>query len=97
MHVGNRRVDVAIDLHSIFPYLFCVQQNKETEYTLKNKVALKGSSSDAIEEKEPFSQMFFKEPSLSYFLLIWRTFFHHKAFVKQKGSSDVKGSLWVTI
>ncbi len=28
-------------------------------------------------------------------LLIWRTFFHHKEyFVKQKGSSDVKGSLW---
>ncbi len=31
--------------------------------------------------------------SLKFFR--WRTFFHHKeAFVKQKGSSDVKGSLW---
>ncbi len=33
--------------------------------------------------------------SLSYLFIIWRTFFHHKeAFVKQKGSSDIKGSLW---
>ncbi len=45
--------------------------------------------------KEPFSQRFFKEPSLSYLFIIWRTFFRHKEpFVKQKGSSDVKGSLW---
>ncbi len=45
--------------------------------------------------KEPFSQRFFKEPSLSYLFIIWRTFFNHKdTFVKQKGSSDVKGSLW---
>ncbi len=39
--------------------------------------------------------MFFKESSLAYLLIIWRTIFHHKdPFVKQKGSSDVKGSLW---
>ncbi len=45
--------------------------------------------------KEPFSQRFFKEPSISYLFIIWRTFFNHKeTFVKQKGSSDVKGSLW---
>ncbi len=38
---------------------------------------------------------FFKEPSLYYLFIIWRTFFLHKEpFVKQKGSSDVKGSLW---
>ncbi len=44
--------------------------------------------------KEPFSQQFFKEPSLSYLCIIWRTFFHHKEpLVKQKGSSGVKGSL----
>ncbi len=58
-------------------------------YILKNKGASKGSSSDAIEE--PFSQ----RTSLSYLFIIWRSFFHHKeAFVKQKGSSDVKDSLW---
>ncbi len=28
--------------------------------------------------REPFSQRFFKEPSLSYLFIIWRTFFHHK-------------------
>ncbi len=45
--------------------------------------------------KEPFSQRFFKEPALSYLFIIWRTFFCHKEpFVKQKGSSDDKGSLW---
>ncbi len=45
--------------------------------------------------KEPFSQRFFKEPYLPYLFIIWRTFFHHKEpFVKQKGSSDVKSSLW---
>ncbi len=51
--------------------------------------------------EEPFlvpqrtSQRLFKEPSLPYLFIIWRTFFHHKEpFVKQKGSSDVKGSLW---
>ncbi len=39
--------------------------------------------------------MFFKESSLAYLFIIWRTIFHHKdPFVKQKGSSDVKGSLW---
>ncbi len=39
--------------------------------------------------------MFLKEPSLSYLFIIWRTFFHHKEpFVKQKDSSDVKGSSW---
>ncbi len=44
---------------------------------------------------KPFSQRFFKDPSLSFLFIIWRTFFHHKEpFVKQKGSSDVKGSLW---
>ncbi len=33
--------------------------------------------------------------SLSYLFIIWRTFFRRKqAFVKQKGSSDIKGSLW---
>ncbi len=38
---------------------------------------------------------FHKEPSISYLFIIWRTFFRHKwPFVKQKGSSDVKGSLW---
>ncbi len=36
-----------------------------------------------------------KESSLSYLFIIWRTFFRHKEpFVIQKGSSDVKGSLW---
>ncbi len=45
--------------------------------------------------RKPFSQRFFKDPSLSYLFIIWRTFFHHKEpFVKPKGSSDVKGSLW---
>ncbi len=45
--------------------------------------------------KEPFSQRFFKEPCLSYLFIVWRTFFHNKEpFVKQKGSSDVKCSLW---
>ncbi len=45
--------------------------------------------------EEPFSQRFFKEPSLSYLYIILRTFCHHKEpFVKQKRSSDVKGSLW---
>ncbi len=44
--------------------------------------------------KEPFSQSFFKKTSLPYLFIIWRTFFHHKEpFVKQKGSSHVKGSL----
>ncbi len=63
------------------------------DYTLKNKGASKGSSSDAIEE--PFSQRFYKEPSLSYLFIFRRTFFRHKEpFVKQKVSSDVKGSLW---
>ncbi len=39
--------------------------------------------------------MFLKEPFLSYLFIILSTFFHHKEpFVKQKGSSDVKGSLW---
>ncbi len=38
---------------------------------------------------------FHKELSLSYLFIIQRTFFHHnEPFVKQKGSSDVKGSLW---
>ncbi len=46
-------------------------------------------------KKEPFSQSLFKEPSLHDLFIIWRTFFHHKEpFVKQKGSSDVKCSLW---
>ncbi len=73
---------------------------RELCYTLKNKGASKCSSSDAIKShfwfhKEPFSQRFFKESSLPYLFIIWRTFFHHKKpFVKQKGSSDVKGSLW---
>ncbi len=45
--------------------------------------------------KESFSQRLFKEPSLSYLFIIWKTFFHHKEpLVKQKGSSDVKGSSW---
>ncbi len=79
-----------------------VGQNKRgrlVTYTLKNKDASEVSSSDAIEE--PFLvpqkniQRFFKEPSLPYLFIIWRTFFHHKEpFVKQKGSPDVKGSLW---
>ncbi len=35
--------------------------------------------------------MFFKEPSIA-----WRTFFQNKdSFVKQKGSSDVKGSFFM--
>ncbi len=51
----------------------------------------------AIEEhfwfhKEPFSQRFFKEPSLSYLFIIWRT--SQMTFCEQKGSSDVEGSLW---
>ncbi len=38
---------------------------------------------------------FHKEPALAFLFIIWRTCFHHKEpFVKQKGSSDVKGSLW---
>ncbi len=45
--------------------------------------------------KELFGQRFFKESSLSYLFIIWRTFFHHKEpLVKQKDSSDVKGSSW---
>ncbi len=45
--------------------------------------------------KEAFGQRFFKEPSLPYLFIILRTFFRHKEpFVKQKVSSDVKGSLW---
>ncbi len=36
--------------------------------------------------KEAFSQRFFKEPSLPYLFIIWRTFFRQKEpFVKQKG------------
>ncbi len=36
-----------------------------------------------------------KKTSLSNLCIIWRTFFHNKEpFVKQKCSSDVKGSLW---
>ncbi len=85
----------------IYIYIYRVQWGKRrlwyyfhlNHYTLKNKGASKGSSSDAIEE--PFSQRFFKEPSLPYLFIIWRTFFHHKEpFVKQKGASDVKSSLW---
>ncbi len=39
--------------------------------------------------------MFFKEPSLSYLFIIGGTFFClKKSFVKQKHSSDVKGTLW---
>ncbi len=45
--------------------------------------------------KEPFSQNFFNEPSLYCLFIIWRTLFRHKdPFVKQKGSSEFKGSLW---
>ncbi len=51
--------------------------------------------------KESFSQMFFKEHLFLtnfyhlFLTIIWRTFFHHKEpFVKQKGSSDIKASLW---
>ncbi len=61
-------------------------------YTLKNKGASKGSSSDAIEEPLLVPQRTIQsKPSLSYLFIIWRTFFHHKEpFVNQKGSSDVK-------
>ncbi len=62
---------------------------------------LKVFHSDAIEEpyfwfyKEPFSQKFYEEPSISYLFIIRRTFFHNKEpFVQQKSTSDVKGSLW---
>ncbi len=45
--------------------------------------------------QESSSQRFFKESSLSYLFVIWRTFFQHKGpFEKQKGSSDGKASLW---
>ncbi len=44
--------------------------------------------------REPFSQRLFKEASLSYLFIIWRTFFHHKGPFVKKVSSDVKGSLW---
>ncbi len=37
----------------------------------------------------------FEEPTLSYLFIICRTIFLHKEpFVEQKGSSDVKWSLW---
>ncbi len=46
-------------------------------------------------KKKIQSIFFFKESSLSYLFIIWRTFFRHKEpFVKQKGYSDVKGSFW---
>ncbi len=71
------------------------------QYTiLKIKVLKKVLYSDAIEEtvldhKEPFSQKFSQKPSLPYTFIIWRNVFYQKQpFVKQKGSSDVKGSLW---
>ncbi len=46
-------------------------------------------------DAKPFSQRFFKKTYLPYLLIIRITFFSHKQpFVKQKCSSDVKGSLW---
>ncbi len=76
-----------------------VGQNRLVTYTLKYKGASKDSSSDAIEEpflvpKKNIQSRFFKEPSLANLSIIWRTFHYKEPFVKQKGSSDVKGSLW---
>ncbi len=55
----------------------------------KKKGASKGSSQRCQRRtifgstKKPFSQRFFREPSLSYLFIIWRTFFcHKKPFVK---------------
>ncbi len=49
-----------------------------TTYTLQNKGALNGSSTDAVElfcfDKETFSQRLFKEPSLPYILHLADTF-----------------------
>jgi len=44
--------------------------------------------------KEPFSQSFFKEPSLAFYNLKNLLSPQRKTFVNEKGSSDVKGSLW---
>ncbi len=58
------------------------------------KIRCFGSSSDAIEEPFWFHKETFTKVKVFLFI-IWRTFFHHKdPFVKQKGSSDVKDSLW---
>jgi len=71
----------------------------EVNILLKIKVLRKVLHSDAIEV--PFLvpqrtiQSKVKDPSLPYLFIIRRTVFHHKEpFVKQKGSSDVKGSFW---
>ncbi len=56
--------------------------------------ALQDQSCLSLPQKNHF--WFHKEPSLFFNLfIIWRTFVCHKEpFEKQKGSSDVKGSLW---
>ncbi len=56
--------------------------------------------SDAIEEPFLVPQRTIKSKVIQTTIsilpfIIWRTFFHHtEPFVKQKGSSDVKGFLW---
>ncbi len=60
-------------------------------YTLENK----GDSSQRCHRRTIFGSTKNLLVPLSYLFIIWRTFSHHKeAFVKQKGSSDVKDSLW---
>uniref|UniRef100_A0A673JLE0 Ig-like domain-containing protein n=1 Tax=Sinocyclocheilus rhinocerous TaxID=307959 RepID=A0A673JLE0_9TELE len=80
-------------LHEQYPNMRTItvtnSGNPDSHYTCTLKNAVSVETSDPVYLKylfhEPFSQRFFKEP----------TFFHHKEpFVKQKGSSDVKGSLW---
>ncbi len=70
-------------------------------YTLlKIKVLQKILHSDAIEEPFLVPQRTIKSKVIQTTIsilpfIIWRTFFHHtEPFVKQKGSSDVKGFLW---
>ncbi len=65
-------------------------------HTLKNKGDSKGSSKRWYIRKCFGSKKNHSDKgSLFYLFIIWRTFFRHKEpFVKQKGSSDVKGSFW---
>ncbi len=68
---------------------------------LKNKGASKGSSQQCHNitifgsANNHSDKGSLKNHLFLTFFIVWRTFFHHKEpFVKLKGSSDVKGSLW---
>ncbi len=77
--------------------LFCNKNVPDEPSTLlKIKVLQMVLHSDAIRTIFGSTKNHSVKGSLkNHLFIIWRTFFRHKeAFVKQKGSSDIKGSLW---